>query len=67
MIYKTIYRTDNGKILTTLGDNQSLNLILDNFKDLPVDVIDIEFEGTPFELSHHKLNIETMQLVSIFQ
>lgn len=66
MIYKILYKKENGQILTYLNEYQSLDLLLENYPVNSVNTLDIEFNGSTQELFTMKVDISTMQLVSIF-
>lgn len=59
-----IYRKNDGKILTIVNAQQSIELLLQNYEENSVDILDIEFNGTPADLRKLKVDLDTMQLVS---
>lgn len=59
-----IYRKNDGKILTIVNAQQSIELLLQNYEENSVDILDIEFNGIPADLRKLKVDLNTMQLVS---
>lgn len=61
-----LYRKEDGRVLTSLKPSQSLDLLLENYPPDSVSTLDVEFDSDGFKLLHQKVDLTTLQLVSIF-
>lgn len=61
-----LYRKTDGQILTHLDPIQSLDLLLQNYPPDSVSTLDVEFNDTSRKLFTWKVDLTTLQLVSIF-